>query len=204
MAKTNGTTAPTPRKSRASKNADANHVKVNLERLPKDAPPVTEEQRMGDRRANDIVKADAFAAFVAQATAPAAPLETPPAAMAEFKAKMAALQAEYGVNADVKLKAPKQTKNVQNDVTRPAENTMCGKIWATADAISVATHGICPIAALKEHSAMQGVNDHTIKTQYAKWRKFNGVVGRLPKLHAVNQVQGEYAGLTPVEPPKPE
>ncbi len=174
-------------------------AKANLEQPKQEAHEPSEEQRKADRRADDIVKADAFATFVAQGTGASAPIETPPAAMEDFQKKLAALKAEYGVTAEVKVKAAKAVKNVQNEVTRPAENTTCGKIWALADSISAATHSICPIAALKEHSDLKGVNDHTIKTQYAKWRKFNGVVGRLPKLHATHQVQGEYDGLKPVE-----
>lgn len=197
MAKTQ--TSTTPRKSRATKAADANSVKVNLEKPAQPEHPVSEEQRMGDRRANDLTKADAMQAFVNQQNGVHPHIETPPAAMEEFHKKLEALKAEYKVTADVKLKAPKADKKVQNDVTRPADNTACGKIWATADAISLSTHGICPIAALKEHPDMKGINDHTIKTQYAKWRKFNGVVGRLPKLHAVHQVQGEYAGIPSIE-----
>jgi hypothetical protein len=202
MAKTQ--TSTTPRKSRSTKAADANAVKVNLEKPSQPPHEPSVEQRMADRRANDIVKADAMQAFVNQQNGLQPQIGTPPAAMEDFQKKLEALKAEYGVTADVKVKAPKADKKVQNDVTRPADNTACGKIWATADAISLSTHGICPIAALKEHADMKGVNDHTIKTQYAKWRKYNGVVGRLPKLHAVHQVQGEYAGLTPVVPPKAE
>lgn len=197
MAKTQ--TSTTPRKSRASKAADANSVKVNLERPTQPEHPPSEEQRKADRRANDIVKADAMQAFVNQQNGVHPHIETPPAAMDEFQKKLEALKVEFGVTAKVEVKPAKADKKVQNDVTRPADNTACGKIWATADAISLSTHGICPIAALKEHPDMKGVNDHTIKTQYAKWRKFNGVVGRLPKLHAVHQVQGEYAGIPVVE-----
>jgi hypothetical protein len=193
----------TPRKSRLTKASDAAAIKANLE-VSSDQHVITEEQAAADAAANNTLKADAFAHFVANATAPAAPLETPPAKREEFEAKMKALAAEYNVNVDVKVKAPKADKKMSNGVVRPGESTLCGKIWATADAISAATHGICAVAALKAHPAMHGVNDHTVKTQYSKWRAFNGVVGRLPKLHAVHQREGEYDGIPLAEPKAPE
>lgn len=191
-ASTNPTGVRKPTKAETAKlNAAA---KANLE-MPKDAHVVTDEQRIADRRADDQVKADAKASaianFVQQET-------KPPVDHAAFEAELAALQAKHGVQVQMTVKPPKAVKNQQNGVTRPGEATTCGKIWATADAISVATHGVCPVAALKEHPAMKGINDHTIKTQYAKWRAFNGITGRLPKLHAVHQEAGEYAGLTPI------
>ncbi len=194
--KATGTRKPT--KAELAKMAAA--AKAVLEKTGGEDAPVTEEQRAADRRADDRIKTDAMAQFVAQQNGEAPPVPN----VAEFNAKVAELKALYGVTAEIKAKPAKADKRMQNGITRPGDNTLCGKIWNTADAISAATHGICAIAALKEHADMKAVNDHTIKTQYAKWRAFNGVVGRLPKLHAVHQVQGEYAGLKPIDAPKAE
>lgn len=211
MAKTQ-TSAATP-KARApravtKKQSEAAKVianQANLEK-PKDEHVIPEEQRVADRRADDIAKSDAANAAmqfaVQQLTAPVAPqlpqLTTPPAAQAAFEAELAALQAKHGVTAQVTIKPPKAVKDKRNDVTRPSATSICGKIWAAADAISDHIHGVCSIASLKEHEATKGVNEHTIKTQYARWRQFNGVKGRLPKIHAVHQQEGEYDGLKPV------
>jgi hypothetical protein len=162
---------------------------------------ISDEQRQADEEANKTLKADAMSQFVQQQTTPAAVLQTPPAQVEAFNKELDALKQKFGVTADVVVKPAKAEKKMMNGVVRPADNTVCGKIWATADAISVATHGVCPIAALKEHKDVHGVNDHTVKTQYAKWRKYNGVSGRLPKLHAVHQVQGEYDGMKPIQAP---
>jgi hypothetical protein len=159
-------------------------------------PPVeiTEEQRKADRRADDITKNDAMARFVAQQTG-----ETKPKVdIAAFEAEMAALKAKYGVTAEVKVKASKGDKIVQNGVTRPAASTLCGKIWAAADRISQRIHSVAPIALLREDPELKGVNDHTIKTQYAKWRAFNNVSGRLPRIQAVHQpAEGIYNEALP-------
>lgn len=177
---------------------EATALKANLQ-IPADKHEITEEQRKADRRADEQVKTDAMSQFVAQ-TLNTAPLTTPPSAQAAFEKDLAELKAKHGITATVKVSAPKVAKVQSNGVTRPAAETTCGKIWSTADAISAATHGVCPIAALKEHADMKGINEHTIKTQYAKWRMFNGVTGRLPRIHAVHQTAGEYEGLTPAVP----
>lgn len=187
----------TPAVKKATKAQIANAAKANLEAPTKDLHEISEEQKAADAEANKIVKNDAFSQFVNQGNGNA--LKTPDAVMEAFNRDLATLKAKHGVVAEVKVKPAKANKVQQNNVTRPAENTTCGKIWATADAISLATHGVCPIAALKEHADIKSINDHTVKTQYAKWRQFNGIVGRLPKLHAVHQVAGEYDGLKPID-----
>lgn len=195
--KTTGTKKPT--KAQLAK--DAANVKANLE-VSTDKHEITEEQRKADRRADETVKADAMSQFVAQ-TLNNAPLTTPVDAKTAFERDLAELKAKHGITATVKVSAPKAAKVQQNGVTRPAADTLCGKVWATADAISLSTHGVCPIAALKEHADMKDVNEHTIKTQYAKWRTYNGITGRLPRIHAVHQTPGEYPGI-PAAVPKAE
>lgn len=190
MAKSQSTTAVPKKPTKAQLAAQA---KANMETTP--VHEISAEQKEADAKANEQVKKDAMSNFVAQQLGH----KTPPAALEAFNKGLEELKAKHGVTVDVKIKPAKADKKVQNGVTRPAENTLCSKIWSTADAISAATHSVCPIAALKEHEDMKAVNDHTVKTQYAKWRQFNGVVGRLPKIHAVHQTQGEYAGMKPIE-----
>ena len=198
-------TAPAKAPAKAQRDKKGAHpadksVAPKQEEAAPEKHEITEEQRQADRRADDRVKADAMAQFVNQQNG----VQTPDMTAKkneEFKAKLAALQSEYGVTAKVVVRPARADKVQMNGVTRPAADTLCGKIWGTADEISAQTHGVAAIASVKEHPAMKGINDHTIKTQYAKWRKFNGVTGRLPRIHAVHQVQGEYEGLAPVAPP---
>jgi hypothetical protein len=162
---------------------------------PELPPEIKEEQRKADRRANDIAKTDAMSQFVNQQTG-----AKPAVDMDAFNAELAELMKKHKVDANVKIKAAKGNKIVQNGVTRPADNTTCGKIWAAADEISVKQHGVAAIASVREHPALAGVNDHTIKTQYAKWRAFNNISGRLPRIQAVHQTVGHYEGIPEVAP----
>ncbi len=153
------------------------------------------ERSAADRRA------DASMQFAVQqlstpVAVPQAP-QTPPAAINTFAAELAALQAKHGVVAKaVKVTAPKADKVQQNGITRPAAHTLCGVIWKAADDISAAIHGVCSIAALREHEEVKVVNSHTVKTQYARWRAYNGVHGRLPTIQAT-ATQGAYDGMKP-------
>ena len=166
-------------KALLSPSADATAQTLKMEAAPEHT--ITEEQRQADKQADAPVKVDASSNFVSDATA------EPASNNAAFAAELEALKAKFNVNAEVVVKAPKATKVMQNGVTRPAEGTQCGKIWALADEISRIQHTVAAVASVREHSSMKEVNDHTIKTQYAKWRKFHGISGRLPTIHAVHQ-----------------
>lgn len=152
------------------------------------------EQRAADRRADDAMK------FAVQQMQTPAVLETPPALTAdpkaaEFAAAIAKLAEQFGMPAPAlttQSAKPKQDKQQRNGITRPGANTTCGKIWAACDAISLSQGGApATIAALTAHSSTHGINGHTIKTQYSRWRHYNGVAGRLPTI-AVNQTQSPW------------
>jgi hypothetical protein len=198
MTSKSSTTKAAPKRAASPKAAkDALHAKAALAAAPKDDHSITPEQRQADRRADATVVKDAMEFAVQQLSTPVA--HTPPAAMDAFKAELAALQAKHGIApAAVKVKAPKADKVQSNGVTRPGAATLCGKIWAAADRISQDIHGVCPVALLKKAPEVVGVNDHTIKTQYARWRQYNGVTGRLPTIATVHQVVGEYNDLPTV------
>ena len=81
-------------------------------------------------------------------------------------------------------KAEKTATIAKNGVTRPRDGSACGKIWAICDAISRQMQAPAPISAVMEVSK-QNVDDNgvlsplhptTVRCQFAKWRKFNGVV----------------------------
>jgi hypothetical protein len=110
-----------------------------------------------------------------------------------FEEQLELLKKQFNVTADLKVEKSKTAKVQQNDITRPAAGTLCGLIWATCDELT-ATHGSpAQIAQLKASESVKQVNDHTVKTQYARWRKFNGIVGHKSTKPA--PVQGSDAGL---------
>lgn len=113
-----------------------------------------------------------------------------------FEAELVALQAKHGVTATVKYaspKAPKAPKIAQNGITRPTLDSICGLIWSICDNVSTDTSP-AQISIVRADVALKLINDHTIKTQYARWRKFNGVTGYTARTVAT-QVQGEDLGL---------
>ena len=71
----------------------------------------------------------------------------------------------------------------QNGVRRPKPETLCGKVWAEADRLSNALGQATPVRNLIDSMVPQGMNEGNIKAEYARWRKFNGITGRvaLPK-----------------------
>lgn len=156
---------------------------------------VTDDQRKAERRAN--VDSMAFAVQQLSATPAQSPPKAPEQANIDFNNELKALQEKYGQKvAPAVLKAPKADKLQSNGITRPGTNTTTGKVWAAADAITAAQNGVvAAIASVKAHQLTHGINSHTVKTQYARWRAYNGVKGRLPTLNPTPQVQGEDDGL---------
>lgn len=67
----------------------------------------------------------------------------------------------------------------QNDVTRPRPDTACGKAWELFDNLSAKMGQPVPIAIALQASEKQGLVFDTVKTQYARWKKFNGITGRV-------------------------
>ncbi len=82
---------------------------------------------------------------------------------------------------------------MQNDVRRPKPDGACGKVWALADSLSAELGQPVPIANLSKAATEAGINESTIRTQYALWRKFHGITGRVA-LPVQNPPVGGAAG----------
>lgn len=95
----------------------------------------------------------------------------------EFEDAMQKLSDKFGVPVKAVEAKIAKVKVQQNSITRPAADTKCGLIFAAADKITAATGAPATIQAVK--LACDGINDHTVKTQYARWRQYNGISGRL-------------------------
>lgn len=113
---------------------------------------------------------------------PAAPKKkaTPPA---QPVAKAAKAKAEKAVKEPkapkVKAeKAPKAERIEANGVKRPKAGTTGDKIWSTADTLSAKKKSP---ASFDEVSKSLGdtVNEASMRAGYQRWRKFNGLKGRL-------------------------
>lgn len=109
------------------------------------------------------------------------------AAAAKAKAKQEAKdkrEADKKAKAEAKAAAKKAAKDAkdaskmpeQNGIRRPKADTTCGKVWAIFDQLSAKTGAPATIGdSLK---AAEGVAEATVRTQYARWRKFHGITGR--------------------------
>lgn len=67
----------------------------------------------------------------------------------------------------------------QNGVTRPTSGGKCAIIWDTCDTLTAKLKQPVPFSELSPVLLEQGFNIHTVKTQYARWRTFNNVTGRV-------------------------
>lgn len=110
---------------------------------------------------------------------------------AEKEKAKAAKEAERKAKADAKAQAKADAKAAkeaakaagkqpsQNGVTRPKAGTTTGKVWDLCDALSSETGVPAIVGDVMKRGA--GIAEATIRTQYAKWRKFHGVTGRAEK-----------------------
>jgi hypothetical protein len=133
-------------------------------------------------------EAEAAAKKAAAATAKAAKDAEKAAAKAAKEAEAAAAKAAKAAN-----KLPEQ-----NGITRPKPETLCGKIWSVLDGISTKNGAPASIAEAKEHPDVVGMADATIRTQYARWRKFYGVTGRVDPPKPAEATPPETAPAAPV------
>jgi len=78
------------------------------------------------------------------------------------------------------VETPKVERVKQNGVTRPAEGTTTGNVWAGADQMSQHLGRPVLAAELVEHLG-EGYNKSTIATQYNLWCNFNGVTAEQRK-----------------------
>lgn len=148
-------------------------------------PPLTAEQ-IAQAKAAELAQKAAEAA--ARKAAKEEENRVKAAQKAEEKAKREAARAEeraakIAEKAAQKAAAEKAKADSKmpemNGVRRPKPDTICGRNWATYDAISAQMGRPCAISEAMAVLRPQGVNDATIRTQYAHWRKYNGVTGRV-------------------------
>ena len=158
----------------------------------------TEEQLKAEAAAAEAKAAAAAEKAAAKAAAKAAKEEAAAAkkladeaAKAERKAAAEAAKAEKAEAAKAEkarkitekeaAKAAKEAARMpeQNGVRRPKPTTLCGKVWDLADNLSNQLGQPVPISTLLEHARPAGLNEGNVKTEYARWRKFHGVTGRV-------------------------
>lgn len=74
-----------------------------------------------------------------------------------------------------------QAPDEQNGVRRPKTQSLCGQAWAIFDQISEAQGKPAAIAEALERARAQGLNEGNVRTEFYRWRKFNGFKDRTPR-----------------------
>ena len=156
----------------------------------------TPKQVAADKAAEAKAKADAKAAAAAakkaeqEAKKAAAKAEreakaaAKKAAAEKAKADRAEAAAKKKADAEAAKAAAKEKREAermpeQNGVRRPKPKTLCGEVWAIADKLSAKLGQPIPIADLLKACEKKNHNPGNVKAEYARWRKFNGVTGRV-------------------------
>lgn len=124
---------------------------------------------------------DAEAAAAAQKQAEK---EAKAAAAAEAKAAKAAKE-QAKLDAKAAKEASRQPE--QNGIRRPGPDGLCGQVWTLADSLSASLGQAVPIANLLEAGVAQGLNPSNIRTEYARWKKFHGLTGRITAPEAASE-----------------
>lgn len=88
---------------------------------------------------------------------------------------------------------------LQNDVRRPKPETLCGQAWAIFDDVSQRNGSPATIGESLEISRSQGLNDSNVRAEYARWRKFHGITGRLVAPAQAAQAATEQEAEAPAE-----
>lgn len=126
-----------------------------------------------------ITKEEAKAKKEAEKAAKAAAKE------AEKAAKQAEKEAKAKEREEAKAaKAAEREANrmpEQNGIRRPKPDTKCGETWEIFDEISKRTGQPASINEALEVSRSKGRNDGNTRAEYARWRKFFGLSGRIPR-----------------------
>lgn len=73
----------------------------------------------------------------------------------------------------------------QNGVRRPGPNGSCGRVWAHADALSTQLGRPVSIAELMVETDKESLNQSNVRTEYARWKKFHGISGKVQAAPAV-------------------
>jgi chromosome segregation ATPase len=116
------------------------------------------------------------------------------AAAAEAKrlaAEQKAKDREQAATAKVKVQLVSQ-----RGITQPKEGTKTRQVWDIANALSAAKNGPVAISELMPEAQKAGLNDATIRTQYARWKQFHGVYGQVSKAAAPAPAATETAAST--------
>ena len=143
-------------------------------------------QKEAERAAKLAEKEAAKQAKVEEAEAKRAAKE---AAKAEREAQREAKKAEKEA---AKLARVTDREPEQNGMRRPKPGTKTRAIWDLCDQLSTELQRPVAIAELRD-AVPEGTNENMMRSQYAYWRKFFGITGRVEAPKDETEVASEEA-----------
>lgn len=166
---------------------------------------------MSEKTAEQIAAEEAAAKVAADAKAAekaAAKLKKEEEAAAKKAAKLAEKEAKEAAKAKEKAdkeaaKAAKEAEKAnskmpeQNGVRRPKPDTLCGKAWTIFDNISAKNGAPASIKESLDAARADGLNEGNVKAEYARWRKFYAISGRIAAPAPAAPVVAEGAEAAP-------
>jgi hypothetical protein len=183
-------TVPGPTEAEiAAKAAEKAAADAVAKQAKADAKAAADAAKAAEKVAKAEAKAAAKAAKAAEdEAAKAAKVE---AAAAEKAAKEKEKLDKQAAKEQAKLdrEAAKEANRMpeQNGIRRPKPDTLCGKAWAVFDAESTKLGQPVSIAAALAVTTPQGLVEGNVKAEYARWRKFFGITGRIAAPQAAPQ-----------------
>lgn len=137
--------------------------------------------KAAEAEARELAKAEAKAKREAEAAERKAQREAEKAAKkAEREAEREAKRAEREAEKE-RIKAEREAARMpeQNGVRRPKPETLCGQAWEIFDTLSQQHGQPAAIGDALDISRERGLNDGNVRAEYARWRKFHGITGRV-------------------------
>ena len=95
--------------------------------------------------------------------------------------KKAAAEAKKAEREAAKAAKEANRQPEQNGVRRPGAEGKCGRVWAIADRLSAALGQPVPVADVLVEAEAEGLSASNTRCEYARWKKFNGLSGRITK-----------------------
>lgn len=80
------------------------------------------------------------------------------------------------LGAPIQAKSKKEKMPEQNGIRMPKHGTLCRKIWNQCDLMH--KNGSLSFASINAWGNAEGINMYTIRTQFQRWRGFNGFVNK--------------------------
>lgn len=155
----------------------------------------------------EAAKAAAKAKRDADAAAKKTEKETAAAAAKATKEaeKQAKIDAKAKAKADAEAAKDAGKMPEQNGVRRPKPDTLCGKAWAIFDTVSTKNGSPASIGESMDIAKAQGLNEANVRAEYARWRKFYNLSGRITAPKAVETpaptvpgpIEGAGEGVVP-------